>query len=103
MLETVARFLSTALIAALAAQSQSTKKVDTFFAGTVTEITDDAVVISRTVQKKTEQRTFQLTEDTKIEGKLRTRVRVTVRYTADEDGYTATLIVVRAAQPAKKK
>ena len=103
MLETVGRLLSAALMAALVAQSQNTKKVDTFFAGTVTQITDDAVVISRTVQKKTEQRTFQLTKDTKIEGKLRTRVRVTVRYTASEDGYIATMIVVRPTPPAKKK
>jgi len=95
--------LATVALLGLAAHAQSTKKIDTFFAGTVAEITDDAVVISRTVQKKTEHRSFQLTPDTKIEGKLRTNVRVTVRYITEEGVYTATLIVVRGTQPAKKE
>ena len=84
----------------LAAQAQ---KTDTFFAGTAAEIRDDAIVVSRAVRGKTEKRTFQLTPDTKVEGRLRSRVRVTVRYVPADDGDTATLIVVRAAQPAKKK
>ena len=100
MIVTVARMLSAFLLLALAAQAQ---EADTFFAGTVAEIRDDAIVVSRTVQGKAERRTFELTADTKVEGKLRTRVRVTVRYTSADDGDTATLIVVRAAQPAKKK
>jgi hypothetical protein len=95
-----ARVLCVFLALLLAAQAQ---KTDTFFAGTVAEIRDDAIVISRTVRGKMENRTFQLTPDTKVEGRLRARVRVTVRYVAADDGDTATLIVVRASQPVKKK
>jgi hypothetical protein len=91
-----------ALTLGLAFYAQSGKKVDTFFAGTVTELTDRTVVISRTIQKKIDKRSFQLTPDTKIEGRLRPRVRVTVRYISGDDGYIATLIVVRPPQPAKK-
>jgi hypothetical protein len=94
--------LVVALTLGLAFYAQGAKKVDTFFAGTVAEITDRTVVISRTIQKKIDKRSFQLTPDTKIEGRLRPRVRVTVRYISGEDGYIATLIVVRPAQPAKK-
>ena len=94
--------LAVFLVLLLAAQAQ---KTDTFFAGTVAEIRDDAIVISRTVRGKMENRTFQITPDTKVEGRLRARVRVTARYVSDGDGDgdTATLIVVRAVQPAKKK
>ncbi len=95
-----ARVLAVVLALLLAAHAQ---KTDTFFAGTVAEMRDDAIVISRTVGGKMEHRTFQVTPDTKVEGRLRARVRVTVRYVSDDNGDTATLIVVRAAQPAKKK
>jgi hypothetical protein len=54
-------------------------------------------VVSRAVLGKTEKREFKLTADTKVEGKLRTKVRVTVRYESGESGDTATLIVVRQA------
>lgn len=91
-----------ALTLGLAFYAQSAKKVDTFFAGTVTELTDHTITISRTIQKKIDKRSFQLTPDTRIEGRLRPRVRVTVRYISGEDGYIATLIVVRPPQPAKK-
>ena len=76
--------------------------VDTFFAGTVLDTTTEKITVSRVVQGKTEKREFRVTPDTKVEGKLRVHVRVTVRYIADEEGDKATLIVVRAAQTKQK-
>lgn len=70
---------------------------DTFFAGSVTLITPEKVSVSRKVSGKTENRTFRLTPATKVEGKLKVKVRVTVRYSSDETGDTATLIVVRTS------
>ena len=77
------------------------KKEDTFFAGTVASWDDQKIVVTRSVAAKTEQRTFRITPETKVEGKLRAKVRVTVRYTSEDEGEIATLIVVRA--PANKK
>lgn len=77
------------------------KQVDTFFAGSVLEITPEKISVTRKVSGKTENRTFRITPETKVEGKLRTKVRVTVRYSSDDTGDTATLIVVRPAQTKK--
>jgi hypothetical protein len=85
-----------------AQQSPEQKKPDTFFAGTVSEYTAEKISVSRTVSGKPEKRTFRITPDTKVEGKLRTKVRVTVRYTSDDDGDVATLIMVRTALPKPK-
>jgi hypothetical protein len=80
------------------------KTPDTFFAGTVAQSTSETITVARTVRGKAESRTFNLTPQTKIEGKLVPRVRVTVRYVADDDGDTATLIVVRGLpKPSKQK
>jgi hypothetical protein len=79
------------------------KKPDTFFAGTIVETTPEKITVSRVVLGKTEKRDFKVTADTKVEGKLKPKVRVTVRYVAGEDGEIATLIVVRAATQNKKK
>jgi hypothetical protein len=89
----------------MADETATTKAPDTFFAGTVTELTSEIVVVGRTVRGKAESRTFQLTPQTKTEGKLAAKMRVTVRYITDDDGDTATLIVVRGAvkQPKPKK
>jgi hypothetical protein len=101
---TARRILSIFLLLAISvfAQQDSTqKKEDAFFAGTVASWDAQKIVVSRSVAAKTEERTFRVNSSTKIEGKLRAKVRVTVRYTGDEDGDIATLIVVRA--PAKPK
>lgn len=83
-------------------ESTEQKKHDTFFAGEVTDWTVAKITVSRVVLGKTENRTFRITPDTKIEGRLHTKVRVTVRYVSDEKGDKATLIVVRTAQTKKK-
>src|SRR5262249_26223167 len=90
-------FLLTSLFAQ---QEPSQPKPDTFFAGTVSDLTTEKVSVSRVVSGKKEEKTFRITPDTKVEGKLRAKIRVTVRYITDEEGDTATLIVVRP--PAKK-
>ena len=83
-------------------ESNTAKTADTFFAGTVSQFSADTMIVGRTVRGKAESRTFSLTPQTKIEGKLAAKVRVTVRYITDDDGDTATLIVVRGAAPAPK-
>jgi hypothetical protein len=79
------------------APSVAPKPADTFFAGSVTEITPEKVSVSRKVSGRTENRTFRITPDTKVEGKLKVKVRVTVRYVGDDAGETAMLIVVRTS------
>jgi hypothetical protein len=74
------------------------RKADAFFAGTVVVSTPEKLTLTRTVLGKAEDRSFVVTPDTKIEGRLRARVRVTVRYIADENGDTATMIIVRSAK-----
>ena len=94
----------TAPVPLLADETSTSKSADTFFAGTVSQSTGDTIIVGRTVRGKAESRTFRLTPQTKIEGKLAVRVRVTVRYITDDEGDTATLIVVRgSARPARQK
>ena len=71
------------------------EKEETFFAGTVVEFNSDKVTVSRVVLGKQEKRVFRITPDTKCEGKLKAKVRVTIRYVDTEDGETAELIIVR--------
>jgi hypothetical protein len=84
-------------------ETATAKTADTFFAGTVSQSSPETVVVGRTVRGKAESRTFRLTPQTKIEGKLAVKVRVTVRYITDDDGDTATLIVVRGSAPRPPK
>jgi hypothetical protein len=76
-------------------------KPDTFFAGTVLDFTAEKITISRVVLGKTEKRVFRVTPDTKCEGKLKTKVRVTVRFVSSDDGDTAELIIVRSSDKKK--
>lgn len=69
---------------------------------------DDAITritVSRSILgKPAEKATFWIKPDTKIEGNLRMRARVTVGYVTGDDGNVARLIVVRTSQkqPPKK-
>jgi hypothetical protein len=78
-------------------------KPETFFAGTVIEFTAEKITVSRVVLGKTEKRVFRVTPDTKCEGKLKAKVRVTVRYVATDDGETAELIIVRSQEKKTQK
>lgn len=96
--------LTLAGLAATQQDSPSTpapKQADTFFAGSVTELTPQRIAVSRKLSGKTENRIFRITPDTKVEGKLKMKVRVTVRYVTDDTGDTAMLIVVRSSQQKK--
>lgn len=70
-----------------------------FFAGIVTAIANSKVTVNRTVLgKDSETRTFTITPETRMEGKLRVNARVTVRFVPSEEGDRAIHIIVRSAQ-----
>src|SRR4051812_16722183 len=74
-----------------------------FVSGTVTELPPGKIVVNRAVLgKPAEIRTFQITGDTKVEGRLRTKVRVTVGFRSGEEGEpVAVRIIVRQQTPRK--
>lgn len=65
------------------------------YSGTVVEMSEGKITVSRTVLSNPEKRTFMMNPDTKVEGKLKPKCRVTVRYRTQEDGYLAVTILVR--------
>ena len=91
--------VSLACVPVSAAQEQPPGKTDPSytetFAGPVVELTPAKVTVSRTTLGKTERRTFLMTKDTRVEGKLKVRAKVTVGFDSTEDGDVARLIVVR--------
>ena len=68
------------------------------FSGTVTASLPDSVTVVRKVPARAdESRVFIVDRDTKIEGKLKTNARVTVRFRTDADGAVHALrVIVRA-------
>jgi len=63
-----------------------------------------AVIVSRSVLgKPAEKRAFVIKSDTRTEGSLRVRARVTIGYVVADELNVARLIVVRAAQKAPEK
>jgi hypothetical protein len=67
-----------------------------FFSGTVTEFNATRVTVLREViDRDPEERTFVINADTKIEGTLKGKVRVTVGYTVEEEVLIAIRIIVR--------
>ena len=91
--------------AAHADDSKSEPKYDQTFSGSIVEITATQITVSRSILgKPAEKRTFAIKPDTRIEGKLKVRVRVTVGYVTSDDGDVARLVVVRSSQkPSEKK
>lgn len=83
-------------------QKPEEPKAETFFAGTVVEFTPERITVLKDALGKKEKRVFRVTPDTKCEGKLKAKVRVTVRYVLTEDGETAELIIVRAQDKKAK-
>jgi len=70
-----------------------------FFSGVVTILAEDKITVFKTVLgKSSETRTFVITPETRVEGKLRVKARVTVRYTREEEGDRALHIIVRSSQ-----
>jgi len=70
-----------------------------FFSGVVTTLSENKITVFKTVLgKSSETRTFLITPETRVEGKLRAKVRVTVRYTRADEGDRALHIIVRTSQ-----
>ena len=70
-----------------------------FFSGVVTTLAEDKITVFKTVLgKSSEARNFVITPDTRVEGKLRVKARVTVRYTREEQGDRPLHIIVRSSQ-----
>lgn len=81
------------------AQDQSQNAAaEQFFSGVVSGMQEGRVTVSRTALGKEESRTFVITAETRIEGKLRDKARVTVRYRTTEEGDIAVHIIVRGQQ-----
>jgi hypothetical protein len=70
-----------------------------FVSGTVADLPPGRIVVNRAViGKPAENRTFLITGETKIEGKLRPKARVTVGFKPSEEGDVAMRIIVRNSQ-----
>ena len=79
--------------------SKSEPKYDQTFSGPIVEVTATQITVSRSILgKPAEKRTFWIKTDTRIEGKLKVRVKVTVGYVTTDDGDVARLVVVRTSQ-----
>ena len=66
---------------------------DDTFAGPIVELSSTKVTVSRNVLGKTEKRTFLIKVDTRIEGKLKVKEKVTVGFVTTDEGDIARLIV----------
>jgi hypothetical protein len=73
------------------------------FAGPVIELTAAKITVSRTTLGKTEKRTFVMNKETRVEGKLKVKAKVTVGFITTEEGDMARLIVVRTNGAAGKR
>jgi hypothetical protein len=69
------------------------------FSGAIVEVSAEKITVSRNNLGKDETRTFLIKPETKIEGKLRVKVKVTVGFVTKDEVDEARLIVVR---PQKK-
>jgi hypothetical protein len=96
-------FLFSLTSAAAPPQEEPNEPGYDFVSGTVMDLPPGKIIVNRAViGKPPENRTFVITPDTKIEGKLRTRVRVTVGFRTGEEGEpVAVRIIVRNNPPRK--
>ena len=86
--------------------SQSEPSYDDTFSGPVVELSATKITVSRSILgRPAEKHTFLIKADTRIEGRLRVRAKVTVGFVTMDDGDVARLIVVRTTQrpPQEKK
>ena len=78
-------------------------KYDQTYSGTILELTDSKLTVSRSILgKPAEKHSFAIVNDTRIEGKLRLKLKVTVGYVTTPDGDVARLIVARPQRSEKK-
>ena len=79
------------------------RKFDDTFSGSIIELTTSKITVSRSILgKPAEKRVFLINSDTRIEGKLHVKLKVTVGFVTSDDGDVARLIVVRQKPPDKK-
>jgi hypothetical protein len=76
---------------------------DNYFTGTLVENASDHLKVSRNQRGKADARVFQVNAQTKVEGRLRLKQRVAVRYISGDDGDIAILVIVRPPAPKKQK
>jgi hypothetical protein len=77
----------------------ATQSEDQFFSGDVTALDATKITVKRTVLgKRSDFKTFLITSETRVEGKPKVKSRVTVRWTASEDGDKAVHILVRTGK-----
>jgi hypothetical protein len=83
--------------------AQETEAQTDTFSGTVTDLKSDRVTVRRSIAGSTsESKVFLIQSDTRVEGKLHLKARVTVGFVTDENGEAvARLIVVRQTTPKK--
>lgn len=75
-----------------------------FYSGIVSEVPEGKVTVVRSILgKQPETRTFLITPTTKVEGKLRAKVRVTVGYKSTDEGDVAVRIIVRTQGNSNNK
>jgi hypothetical protein len=80
--------------------SKSEPSYDDTFSGPVVEFSATKITVSRSILgRPAEQHTFLIKPDTRIEGRLRVRTKVTVGFVTTDDGDIARLIVVRTTAP----
>ena len=73
-----------------------------FFSGIVLQLPEGRLTVSRAVLgKPAENRSFLIKADTKVEGKLKVKARVTVGFKSSDDGDVAVRIIVRTQQSKK--
>ena len=78
-------------------------KYDDTFSGSIIELTTSKITVSRSILgKPAEKRAFLINSDTRIEGKLHVKLKVTIGFVTSDDGDVARLIVVRQKPPDKK-
>jgi hypothetical protein len=66
------------------------------FSGNVVELNSQRITVSRSILGgAAERRSFLMKQDTRVEGHLRVKARVTVGFVTTEEGDIARLIVVR--------
>jgi hypothetical protein len=78
-------------------------KYDDTFSGSILELSTSKITVSRSILgKPAEKRVFLITSETRIEGKLHVKLKVTIGFVSSDDGDVARLIVVRQKPPDKK-
>ena len=84
---------------------KSEPSYDDTFSGAVVELSATKVAVSRSILgQPAEKHMFLIKADTRVEGRLRVRAKVTVGFVTTDEGDVARLIVVRTTQkPPQEK